>query len=212
MSLYDFITRNREEMLSRARQKVTSRRWPAASRDELEHGVPLFLTQLAETLRLKSTSEPFSTTAIGDTAGKHGGELLAEGFSVAQVVHDYGDICQSITEAAVEKKVAISSEDFQTLNLCLDNAIAGAVTEFSRQRETALGTGEAERLGHLTHELRNLLSTTTLAWHAVKSGKVAVGGSTAAIIDRSLQGLRDLLDTTIAQVRLSAGTHKRTRI
>ena len=39
----------------------------------------------------------------------------------------------SPTEAAVEKKVAISSDDFQTLDLCLDNAIAGAVTEFSRQ-------------------------------------------------------------------------------
>src|SRR5512141_1087582 len=153
--LYDFITTNKQEILSRARAKVMERQWPAVSPEELENGLPLFLTQLAETLRLKYTSEPFSPTAIGTSAGAHGGELRAKGFTVAQVVHDYGDICQAITQAAVEKKVAIASEEFQTLNLCLDNAIASAVTEFSRQREQALaGKGEAERLGYLTHELR----------------------------------------------------------
>src|SRR5512141_1314824 len=174
--LYDFITSNKQEILSRARAKVMERQWPAVSATELENGLPLFLTQLAETLRLKFTSEPFSPTAIGTSAGKHGSDLLAEGFTVAQVVHDYGDICQAITEAAVEKKVAIPATDFQTLNLCLDNAIAGAVTEFSRQHEQRLGDGEAERVGYLIHELRNLLSTTTLAWQAVKAGRVATGG------------------------------------
>lgn len=125
---------------------------------------------------------------------------------MAQVVHDYGDICQAITEAAVEQKVAVSSQEFQTLNLCLDNAIASAVTEFSRQREqTLLVEGEAERLGYLTHELRNLLSTAMLSQTAIKSGKVAIGGSTGAVLDRSLMGMRDLLETTIAGVRLSAG-------
>ena len=210
--LYEFIIATKSEILTRARAKVTARQWPIVSTEELENGLPLFLTQLAETLRLRSTSEPFSPTAIGTSAGKHGGELLAKGFTVAQVVHDYGDICQAITEAAVEKKVAISSEDFQTLNLCLDNAIAGAVTEFSRQRELALGDGEAERLGYLTHELRNLLSTAMLSFAAVKSGRVAAGGSTGAITERSLMGMRDLLDTTISEVRLSAGTQEAKRM
>jgi signal transduction histidine kinase len=210
--LYDFITAHKAELLARARAKILGRKWPAVSAEELENGLPLFLTQLAETLRLKATSEPFPESAIGTTAGKHGSEALAAGFSVAQVVHDYGDICQAITEAAVEEKVAISSEDFQTLNLCLDNAIAGAVTEFSRQHEQSLGDGEAERLGHLTHELRNLLAMARLAWSSVKSGKVAVGGSTGAVVDRSLSGLRDLIDTAICEVRLAARTQVSKRI
>jgi hypothetical protein len=196
--LYDFITTDKGEILARARAKVTARQWPAVSPDELEEGLPLFLTQLAETLRLKATAEPFPSGAIGTSAEKHGSELLARGFTVAQVVHDYGDICQAITEAAVEKKVAISSEDFQTLNLCLDNAIAGAVTEFSRQSDEALGNGEAERLGYLTHELRNLLSTAMLSFAAVKSGRVAAAGSTGAIVERSLGSMRDLINTTIS--------------
>jgi signal transduction histidine kinase len=212
VTLFEFITANKHDILALARAKIIARKWPAVSPQELENGLPKFLGQLAETLRLKYTSEPFSETAIDATATKHGAEALAEGFSVAQVVHDYGDICQAITEAAVEKSMAITSEDFQTLNLCLDNAIAGAVTEFSRQREEALGDGEVERLGYLTHELRNLLSTAMLSFAAVKSGRVAVAGSTGAITERSLMGMRDLLDTTIAEVRLAAGTQEAKRM
>src|SRR6185369_11778722 len=122
--MLDFITAHRDAIIARAREKAAKRPWPAVSRDELETGIPLFLTQLAETLRLAGTSEPFSPDAIGESASKHGGDLLGKGFTVAQVVHDYGDICQGITELAVEKHAVIRPHEFQILNLCLDNAIA----------------------------------------------------------------------------------------
>src|SRR4029453_13183408 len=109
--------------------RVRRRSWPSISSREIEHGVPLFLTQLTETLRLGATSAPFSSDAIGFTAARHGAELLAAGFNVAQVVHDYGDICQVITEIAVEQHAPITVEEFHTLNRCLDAAIAEAVTE-----------------------------------------------------------------------------------
>jgi signal transduction histidine kinase len=212
VNLYDFITNEKNDILSLTRAKIMARKWPTVSPLELEHGLPLFLSQLSETLRLRSTSEPFSSTAIGTSAGKLGGEAMARNFSVAQLVHDYGDLCQAITEAAVVKQVEISAQDFQTLNACLDDAIAEAVTEFSRQREQALGEGEAERLGYLTHELRNRLSTAMLSFAAVKSGRVAVAGSTGAVVERSLAAMRDLLDTTISEIRLAAGNPESKRI
>jgi signal transduction histidine kinase len=213
MVLYEFITAHKTEILERARSKVQARTFPPSTANELERGLPLFLTQLAETLRLKGTPEPFSPTAIGNSAGRHGLDLLEQGWTIAQVVHDYGDICQAVTEAAVDKKLHIRSEDFQTLNLCLDNAIASAVTEFSREREEqTVSHGEAERLGSLTHELRNLLSTAMLSYTAMTSGRVGIGGSTGAILGRSLTGLRDLIDTTISEVRMSAGTHVAVRL
>jgi hypothetical protein len=54
--------------------------------------------QLSETLRLEATARPFASEAIASTAARHGAELLASGFDVKQVVHDYGDSCQAITE------------------------------------------------------------------------------------------------------------------
>jgi hypothetical protein len=39
-----------------------------------------------------------------------------------------------------------------------------------------------------------------LAYHALRGGRVAIGGSTGAILGRSLTSLRDLIDTTISEV------------
>ena len=38
---------------------------------------------------------------LSSTALLHGQDLLLRGFTVSQVMHDYGDVCQSITELAV---------------------------------------------------------------------------------------------------------------
>jgi signal transduction histidine kinase len=199
--LHDFITAHTAEIIARCRAKIASRPAPRPTDVELEHGVPLFLEQLADTLRLALSPNP----EIGASATKHGKDLLQRGFTIAQVVHDYGGICQAITELAVEKAAPITSSEFKTLNLCLDDAIAGAVTEYGRLREHE-GT---ERLGHLAHELRNQLSSAILAFDILKTGTVGVGGSTGALLARSLAGLRNLIDREFAEVRLGAGTNHR---
>jgi hypothetical protein len=62
----------------------------------------------------------------------NGRDLLALGFTVSQVVHDYGDIWQAITELAVEQNAPITTDEFHVLNRCLDTVIADAVTEHAR--------------------------------------------------------------------------------
>ena len=115
---------------------------------------------------------------MAQSALRHGGELRRAGFTVAQVVHDYGDVCQAVTELAIELEVPISADEFKTLNRCLDEAIAQAVTEYARQRELSLSDRGTERLGFFAHELRNLLANAMLAFEVLKSGTVGVGGST----------------------------------
>jgi hypothetical protein len=131
MTLHDFIKENQDMILARTSQRVASRS-PSATRNEIERGLPLFLTQLSETLRLEISETPFPTSAIGIAAAAHGKELVQGGYSVSQVVHDYGDICQAITELALERKAPITVKEFHTLNRCLDTAIAEAVTEHAR--------------------------------------------------------------------------------
>jgi signal transduction histidine kinase len=210
--LFEFIVLNRDEIVNRTRTKVRGRPWPSVSDREIEHGVPLFLTQLAETLRLETTAEPFPSDAVGATATRHGAELLTAGFSVAQVVHDYGDICQAITEIAIEQHAPITVEEFHTLNRCLDTAIAEAVSEHTRLSELKRSGQEVERLGQAAHELRNLLNSALLAFHALKRGSVAVNGSTGAVLGRSLTSLQDLVERTLAEVRLAAGKQRPERL
>src|SRR5260370_11468968 len=210
--LHQILMENRQELITRTRAKVAGRSAPQATEEELVHGIPLFLDQLAQTLKREATSSPFSPTAIDTSATLHGHELLKLGFTVGQVVHDYGDVCQAVTEFATERQLPISTAEFHTLNRCLDDAIAGAVTEWGRQRELNISNEEAERLGALAHEQRNLLSSAMLALQMLKKGTVAIGGSTGAVLTRSLERLRAINDRSLAQVLLASGAQTRRRI
>jgi signal transduction histidine kinase len=210
--LHTFIELNRDAIIARTQDRVRNRPWPSVAPGEAEHGVPLFLTQLAETLRLETSADPFPADAIGAAAARRGGELLRSGFSVSQVVHDYGDICQTITALAVEHRAPVSVEEFQILNRCLDTAIAEAVTEHARGTAAARSDAELERLGRAAHEMRDDLNTAVLAFHALKRGAVAINGSTGAVLGRSLMNLREVIDRTLSEVRLEVGKQARARL
>ncbi len=110
--LSEFIALNREDIIRRCRAKVATRAVPPPTEAEIDHGVPLFLDQLVDVLRLGLSSSP----EMVSSAVLHGHDLLRQGFTVSQVVHDYGDVCQSITELAVETSAPISTDDFRMLN------------------------------------------------------------------------------------------------
>ena len=210
--LQEFISTNRDSIISRTRESVGGRPWPSVSTNELEHGVPLFLQQLAETLRLESTETPFPADAIRSTATQHGAELFAAGFTLSQVVHDYGDVCQAITALAEERRASVKVQEFHVLNRCLDTAIAEAVTEHARITAQQRMADETEHLGRAAHELRDLLNTALLAFRALKRGDVAINGSTGAVLGRSLMGLRDTIGVALSEVRLASGQQRRKRI
>src|SRR6185503_3714549 len=171
--LDEFPVTNREAILANARERVAARQSPKPTDAELANGIPVFLDQLGDALRLASSSGGVAHDEIRASATRHGSDLLHQGLTIAQVVHDYGDVCQTITEMAIDLRAPITGEEFRTLNLCLDEAIAQAVTEYLRQRQQQLSDQGTERLGILAHEMRNLLNTAMLAFGTIKSGTVA---------------------------------------
>src|ERR1700681_3401382 len=122
--LHEFLSTNRKELISRCLRKASKRDAPrntpiVALISEPNHGVPLFLDQLGESLRSEedhpagkgsgaSGSSPASLAESSRTAALHGKALLEEGYTVDQVVHGYGDVCQAITELAGELKAPIA--------------------------------------------------------------------------------------------------------
>jgi hypothetical protein len=188
VTLFEFIDKNRDELVERCRAKVAKRSAPPATKAEIDHGVPLFLNQLCEELQ----HGPSKTHEISKGATKQGHDLLLQGFNISQVVHGYGDVCQAITDLAVETGAPIGTDDFRTLNRCLDDAIAGAVTEFSRVQDV---TRDGE-----SHEMRDLIRTATTAFEVLRTGNVGVGGSTGAVVLRSLRSMNALVNRQSAQI------------
>ena len=203
--LYEFVTTHRDQIILRCRKRVATRPEYTHTVADPDYGVPLFLDQLVDTLRAKGQPN----LAISASAALHGHDLLMKGFTVSQVVHDYGDVCQTITELALEADTPIDTDDFRTLNRCLDEAIAGAVTVYGRESEQSRLDGQTERgnerMGFFVHELRNLVNTAVMALRVLQTGNVGVGGSTGAVLDRSLTNLQDLITRSLDEVRLAAG-------
>ena len=197
LRLYDFIAVNRDELIRRCHAKVVTRLaleegsgGSGSSGDKRtsgDHGVPLFLDQLVDELR----HGPSSTTEITKGATKHGHDLLAQGFTVSQVVHDYGDVCQSVTDLAMETNAPIATADFRTLNRCLDDAIAGAVTEHAREQQVGRD-GQSDEMLHL-------VNAAITAFEVIQTGTVGVGGTTGALISRSLTSMRALINRPAAE-------------
>lgn len=210
--LSDFVSKHRDELIVRCAAMVAQRPHRDATPEQLRNGIPLFLRQLHQTLladqggraleslRLSGGpgGEHSQISEIGSGASEHGRQLSLLGYTVEQVVHDYGDLCQAITEMATQKDASILVHEYSTLNRCLDNAIAVAVAAFSRQRDASelasIGTLDAVEC----HELKNCLATASYAARALEIGNLPMAGATGSILKKSLAAMRRHLDGTDA--------------
>lgn len=219
--MHEFLSNNSTELAARCRIKVGQRPGRSATDAQLKDGIPLFLDQLIRTLQIEQTENPMDSRHVSGPSGggaaysevsaaaaRHGKDLLALGLTVDQVVHDYGDLCQSITDLAVEREMAFQVDEFRTLHRCLDNAISDAVTEFSFQRDAQGSVAHAHasglKLSAIMHEMRALLGTACLAFSASKTGQLTLAGATGSILERSLRGLEQLIAAALQEARDAA--------
>ena len=219
-----FLSNNRDELIARCIAKVAMRPRREATAQQLSNGVPLFLTQLQrtlaaeeldqreESLRISGSSSGNAQSEMGVSAGVHGKELLSLGYSIDQVVHDYGDLCQAITDLAFERDAPFSVDEFRTLNRCLDNAIASAVSAFSLHRDASLAHRQdaeiGERIGALMLDLRNSLAGASYAAAALELGNLPVSGATGSVLKRSLARLKRLIDESLGESGAAGATEE----
>jgi len=208
--LHEFLLKERKTILALCAQKLAGPGELRSSAEELELGLPIFFDELIEVLRLDEDKlRSPETDDNGDesihrvSAVRCGRESLRLGYTISQVVHGYGALCQVITRHAAENADhPIKAREFNRLNYCLDVAIAEAVTEFSRGQSAATAQLEIQRLGLLAHELRNALSSAAAAHPLIKAGVVGFAGSTSQVLENSLMRMKEIIDRSLTEVRL----------
>jgi hypothetical protein len=219
MMLHEFLTSNRQLIIGLCKEKVAKRRDSPEAPGAVDHGVPLFLQQLVETLRVEQNtpipssdsrsedSEPTpAATPIGRSAALHGADLLRRGFSIDQVVHDYGDLCQCVTGLAVEQHVSISADEFRTFNRCLDDAMADAVASFGSAHQTSIdrqAESLQQRLIGFATERRRLIDIAIRSLTAIKTGNIGINGATGALLAHALEELRAGNDQALTETLLA---------
>jgi hypothetical protein len=205
MTLVEFIATNHEKLIAMSREKVAKRNKNPRPELDTKHGVPAFLDELRETLLAEARRDPArhveadppTNANIAKTAALQGHELNRLGLSVDEVVHGYGDVCQAVTELAAELDAPVSIADFHTLNRCLDNAIAAAVTAWTGDHGTNAPAKEGQRASK-DERLRRLLGGAITAFELLRAGKVAAKGSTAMVLGQHLEKMRAMLDVSVS--------------
>jgi hypothetical protein len=226
--LPDFLLKNEKKVLALTEEKTLELAGHHPSSAKMKSGLPLFYRQVIEVIRhagqlsaspvknvvaiakaADSGDEPAMAEAAGQpeeaklakTAGLHGIEMLSLGYSLSHVVHAYGAMCQAITEVADSKKIRIEPSEFHALNRCLDVAIAGAVTEFQHIKDMQKEGANAEPT-FLAYEMRDALTSVTVALHMIKTGAVGFGGHTGQLLERSLVRMEELIDQSLMKPKL----------
>ncbi len=201
--LYEFLTREREPILAQCEQEILKFGGALRLSRVPTDGWNIFYDELIDLL---ARDQPFEFhTELGiHTAGavKRGKEYLRLGYTVSEVVHSYGVICQAITEFAAKLNYPISQREFRQLNLSLDTVIAEAVTEFEKGKSEQRDVKETERLGFLAHELRNSLQSATIAMEMLEGGSFGARSNTGGVLQNSLQRMAELIDTALTEVRM----------
>jgi hypothetical protein len=212
--LNDFLIANRDVLISRCKNMVAKRFAPAKMPIAVENGVPQFMVQLIDALDLEHRSVANDANEakldqrraeIATTAAFHGAELLRVGYTIDQVVRDYGDLCQTVTAMALEQNVSISVDEFRTFNRCLDDAIAGAVTSFGQARQDLTderANNLRVRLNSFADEYRRLVNIANHSFSAIKTGTVGPAGATGELLTHTLDELRALSERTLPQLHL----------
>jgi hypothetical protein len=201
--LSDFVTKNHSEILARSRARAAERSTSLPAPEKSTNGIPLFLDQLSDALQART-----GKAATDLSAARHAARCRPTASSFAQVVQGYGDVCVTITELAREHNAPIAVADVRKLNAVLDDAIADAVTAYSRRREEVLSQGEEERLASLAHDLRNGIGVAMLAYGLLKDDPMGTAGRAGAVLERNLRGLQDLINESLADMRAGLDTER----
>lgn len=217
--LGDFIHTNQRDLMALCSARAARRAGAVAPRAESQFGTRHFLEALPSALSAATETGATSDSAddarglgladINSIAARHGMEMLSSGAPLEWVVHEYGDVCQAITQLAQRRNAVIPTRDFEALNWCLDNAMASAVSEYAHQHEL-LSSRESsetmhESLGRLADELRVPLAAALDATSAMRAGSPGASRADMLSLEGHLGALREVIDRSLAMIRLRSG-------
>lgn len=177
----------------------------------------VFLDQLTDTLHAEygtpresvktggKMTRRFPAVNLFESAAGHDSQPGDPNLTLEAVVRNYASVCQAIKGYAVEVNATVDAAEFQTLNWCLDAAVAQAVIAFTTPapayvqslEETARLKYDArlDSMALMTHHIERIAQ----AVGSIRTGRASFDGPTGTLLDSSLNSMRDLVEHTIDQ-------------
>lgn len=121
------------------------------------------------------------------------------------MVREYGVLQDVILELVQEGGPQPELRELRLLADCIMTGAVDSVDQYVLLRDKQLREQSARHLGFIAHELRNPLQSALLGFAALKESGLAVAGRIAEAVERSHGRLRELIDNTILEARLTDG-------
>jgi signal transduction histidine kinase len=173
---------------------------------ELRDSIGEYLVRLAEVIRGSQPPAAEGSEAWADVAREHAHTRVRLGFDIDQLVREFILLRRVLFEVVREEGVVPDGFQSERLADLIDAAIATAVKSYVESRDLAERRVQAEHIGFLTHELRNPLTTATMAATRLrkKPHVVSTENATLDMLERGLNRVRSLIDGILATQRLEA--------
>jgi signal transduction histidine kinase len=212
MDLIDTLTTKKAEVMDRWRANVVGSIAPEAMRPvELLDHLPTFVDEIASALREDAGLSPNGPVPEDSPAAAvHGEQRLRLGFSLDAVVREYGALRDAIVATARDSGAQPTFRELNVLSNAIIIGIAHAVTEYTEQRDAELLRLANEHFAFVAHELRNPLSSATVALELLKQqGALPTESRAVHALERGLRQTAELVDQTLKIARVASGMELR---
>jgi signal transduction histidine kinase len=211
--LHAVLTAHPNEVIVRWTSKVRGTVAPeAVPAIELLDHIPDFLREVVAALRAVDGLP--SVPAAPDespTAAVHGAQRLRLGFSLDSVVREYGALRDAILATGRDHGAAMALHELQVVFDSIITGIASAVSEYARQRDAEIQRQHNEHFAFVAHELRNPLSSATMAFESLlRKKRIDPEEREVAILSRGLSRMREHIDHSLDVARVVSGIELRT--
>jgi signal transduction histidine kinase len=206
MSLHQFMTEHRDEILVRCVHKLKQDS-PERNGENLEEDLPLFFDEVVSALKYDAgfTEACSSLPERSDIAARVGERRHRAGYRVTKVPLVFAALSNSIGTVGQRYGLNLNAREYEVFNQCIDTGVATSIENYWRRESEEQRRRASEQIGFLAHELRNALGSAALAFKLLRRGDVGLNGRTAEVLSRSLVRMETLVAKTLGAVQLEAG-------
>lgn len=201
--LHELLTAKRDQILRSYCEQVIEVIAPTVvSREDILDHMPPFLDNAVAELEQRAQHSSGGGERI---AVKHGVQRYELGFSIDTLIRDYGILRKCILDALEETENMVSLREYRLLSDFLLDGIATAVSAYVEQRDAAQRQEAQKHFAFLAHELRNQVSSVSVAFSILEKRGVLPEIKSVRLIDRGLARLREMVNGALVEASLTAG-------
>lgn len=197
MQLADFIAANKNEIIERWREHVTSRLSLQLEKSELRNDLPDFLDEVADILR----GEEEDWRQI-ESAESHGRQRVRLGVDVGSLVEEMTMVSEAIAELANRQGQEFPGNELLRMTSAIGRGAAASVRAYAGMRDKQLADQAAQHFSFIAHEIRNPLHSAQLAAQLLTAAPRSDRKKSLERLDRALSQLSDLVDDSLIEARL----------